>query len=307
MVKCVVAGCPNRQVDGTGTGTGEILSRTPKRFFSFPTDPARVKVWLAALRETGKQDPIGEHLICEDHFLPEDISSSEVTSDAIPIMPPDLDGSLGLSSSWRVESSEEEEQCATGGCDYDDDDDEGGEGDAPAAAAEPSAQDLPQQDQFGCFEDPPPEEDAKKTSPPKKIEPNQLKKATKRSVVPLETLTVRFLELLQATPNRSVDLLQAAKTLQIRKHRLINITNVLHDISFIRMKSANNIKWSASWPISSFLSEYNRATELENKQENEAELENLELVEDTLNGLIKSCTQELFNMTNDFKNAAYPF
>ena len=60
-------------------------------------------------------------MICEDHFLPEDICSNKVDSEAIPIMPPYLDGGLGLVSPWGAESSEEEEQWTTGGCE-----DEGG-------------------------------------------------------------------------------------------------------------------------------------------------------------------------------------
>lgn len=40
MVKCVVSGCPNRVAsDNRG-----IFHRPPKRFFSFPKDPTRVKV-----------------------------------------------------------------------------------------------------------------------------------------------------------------------------------------------------------------------------------------------------------------------
>lgn len=72
-------------------------------------------MWLAALRETEKQDSVEQHLICEDHFLPEDISDEGVSSDAIPIMPPCLDGALGLLSQWGAESSEEEDQWAAGG------------------------------------------------------------------------------------------------------------------------------------------------------------------------------------------------
>lgn len=36
------------------------------------------------------------------------------------------------------------------------------------------------------------------------------------------------------------------------------------------------------------------------------ELENLKLVEATLDGLIKSCAQQLFHMTDDAENSAYP-
>lgn len=102
-------------------------------------------MWLAALRETDKQDSTEQHLICEDHFLPEDISASGVNSDAIPIMPPYLDGPLGMISPWGAESSDEEDQWATGGCEDDDDDDEGGPAIKEPPAPEPPAVDPPQQ------------------------------------------------------------------------------------------------------------------------------------------------------------------
>lgn len=37
------------------------------------------------------------------------------------------------------------------------------------------------------------------------------------------------------------------------------------------------------------------------------ELENMKLVENTLDGLIKTCAQQLFDMTDDVDNSAYPF
>lgn len=79
------------------------------------------QVWLAALRETEKQDSSEQHVICEDHFLPEDISSEGVADDAIPIMPPYMDGLLNLVSLRGAESSEEEEAGLTGGEEDDDD------------------------------------------------------------------------------------------------------------------------------------------------------------------------------------------
>lgn len=99
-----------------------------------------VQVWLAALRETDKQDSTDQHIICEDHFLPEDVSINGVISDAIPIMPPYLDGPLGMISPWGAESSEEEDQWAIG----DDEEDEGGE-EAPVVDVKLPAPDPPQQ------------------------------------------------------------------------------------------------------------------------------------------------------------------
>lgn len=44
-----------------------------------------------------------------------------------------------------------------------------------------------------------------------------------------------------------------------------------------------------------------------NQQKLEQEYEKMKLVEETLDGLIKSCAQQLFDMTDDSSNAAYPF
>ncbi|XP_035534660.1 transcription factor E2F6 isoform X2 [Morone saxatilis] len=300
MVKCVVSGCPNRVA--TVNGNRSIFSRTPKRFFNFPKDPARVKVWLAALRETDTQDSTEQHLICEDHFLPEDISNSGVNSDAIPIMPPCLDGPLGMISPWGAESSEEEDQWATGVGDDDDDDDDddfegGDEGPVKAEppAPEPAAVDPPQQDPG-----------AKKTSESKTTgivvnqtkETIQTKKFTRHDVS-LGMLTQRFLELMLAAPDSTVDIRQVVTSLQTRRRRVYDITNVLEGISLVEKQSVNRYKWIGRCQISSFL--------WRNEQKFQREFDNLKLVEDTLDSLIKSCAQQLFDMTDDLENAALAY
>ncbi|XP_031163746.1 transcription factor E2F6 [Sander lucioperca] len=293
MVKCVVSGCPNREAVNVNRG---VFHRKPKRFFNFPTDPARVKVWLAALRETKKQDSTEQHLICEDHFLPEDISNNGVNSDAIPIMPPYLDGPMGLISPWGAESSEEEDQWTNGGgCN--DDDDEADEGDGAPAHVEPPAPEPPAVD--------PPQQDpgANKTSGAKTtgVSPHQKKeriqtKRVARQDVSLGMLTQRFLELLLAAPGGSIDLRQVTTSLQTRRRRVYDITNVLEGINLIEKQSANKVKWIGSCHISSFL--------WMSQQRVQRELDNLKLVEDTLDTFIKSCAQQLFDMTDDLENAA---
>ncbi|XP_049914499.1 transcription factor E2F6 isoform X1 [Epinephelus moara] len=296
MGKCVVSGCPNREAN---VNRG-IYNRAPKRFFNFPKDPARVKVWLAALRETDKQDSTEQHLICEDHFLPEDISTNGVNSDAIPIMPPCLDGPL--ISPWGAESSEEEDQWATGGGCDDDDDDNADEGvdDGPANVEPPAPElpvvDIPQQ------EDP----DAMNTSEAmtqgvslyQKKESIQTKRVN-RTDVSLGALTQHFLELILNAPDNLVDLRQVTTSLQTRRRRVYDITNVLEGISLVEKQSANKIKWIGSCQISNFL--------WKNRQRFERELENLKLVEETLDTLIKGCAQQLFDMTDDVDNAALAY
>lgn len=95
-------------------------------------------MWLAALRETDKQDPTEQHLICEDHFLPEDITKNGVHSDAIPIMPPCFDGA------WGAESEEEQEEgCSTAEEENDDDGDGDGEDVDEGGAGDCKAEELP--------------------------------------------------------------------------------------------------------------------------------------------------------------------
>lgn len=78
-----------------------------------------LQIWLAALREMDK-DAMEQHIICEDHFLPDDIKKSGVSRDAVPLMPPGMDITSGLMSSWGAESPEEDEQWGAGGCSEDD-------------------------------------------------------------------------------------------------------------------------------------------------------------------------------------------
>lgn len=80
-------------------------------------------MWLAALRETDQHDPTEQHFICEDHFLPEDISRNEVSSDAIPIMPPCVEGGLSMMGSWGPDMPEEEDEQWTMDGDVEDEDD----------------------------------------------------------------------------------------------------------------------------------------------------------------------------------------
>ncbi|XP_070843270.1 transcription factor E2F6 [Chaetodon trifascialis] len=296
MVKCVVSGCPNRVVN-VNVNRG-VFNRPPKRFFNFPKDPARVKVWLAALRETDKQDSTEQHLICEDHFLPEDISTNGVNSDAIPIMPPYLDGSLGMISPWGAESSEEEDQWATGSGDCDDEADEGRH-DVPTKAEppapEPPAVDPPQQDPavaetLGA--------ETNGVGLQQRQETIQTKRVSRQDVS-LGTLTQHFLELMLSSPDGSLDVRHVITSLNTRRRRVYDITNVLEGIKLIEKQSVNRFKWIGTCQISSFL--------CQSQQKLRGELENLKLVEDSLDTLVKSCAQQLFDMTDSVENAALAY
>ncbi|XP_059212484.1 transcription factor E2F6-like [Centropristis striata] len=262
MVKCVVSACPNRMV------SRRVFNRPPKRFFNFPRDPARVQVWLAALRQSWQHDSTEQHFICEDHFLPEDLSAGGITSGAVPIMPPFLDGSLGLVSPWGAESSEEEERWVPADCE-----DEGSGDEAP---------DPPQQNPGGGLEN------------TRAFLPQR--RQASRQDVSLGLLTLRFLELLLVAPDGALDLREAAASLQTRKRRVYDITHVLTGFNLLEKDSTNWVRWIGKTPIGSFL--------WKNPQKLERELENLKTVESTLDGLIKSCAKQLLDMTDDEENSA---
>ncbi|KAM6954369.1 transcription factor E2F6 [Aplochiton taeniatus] len=239
MVKCVVSGCPNRIDNHKG-----LFNRPSKRFFNFPKDQARVKVWLAALRETEKQDCTEQHIICEDHFLKDHLTPRGISEDAIPLMPPYLDGPL--ISPWGAESS----------------DDEGEE--------------LEEYNAIDC----------------------QYLNQNGDGNLSLGKLTVRFLELLFSSADGVLDLNEAVQNLKTRKRRIYDITNVLQGIRVIRKDSANKVKWIASSPVSSFLVARERF---------QKELGNLKVVEEALDKLIKTCAQQLFDMTDNTENTGYPY
>ncbi|KAM9778199.1 transcription factor E2F6 isoform 1-T1 [Syngnathus typhle] len=308
MVKCVVSGCPNRILNGNRG----VLSRPPKRFFPFPKDPARVKVWLAALRETDKQEASEQHLICEEHFLPEDISRNGVNSDAIPIMPPYLDGSLGgIINPWGAESSEEDDQWGVADAGDDEEEEEEMEEEMEEEVEEEVEEEMKEEmEEDGSGGPPeapspqPPQQVPSPTlhDPPKVIttsvdiqckEDLQTKKPFKNDMS-LVLLTRRLLELLVASPDSWLDLHQAASRLQTRKCDVYDIVGVLESISVVQRKS-RRVKWIGQCPISHFL--------WKTEEKFKKELENLKLEESTLDSLIKNCAQQLFDMTDNEENA----
>lgn len=118
-----------------------------------------------------------------------------------------------------------------------------------------------------------------------------------RDAVSLDKLTRHFLELL-LNGDGSLDVKEAAETLQWPKRRVYDITHVLMAADLLRKESVSRVRWTGKCPISCFLWE---------KQKMEQEAEKLKKVEDTLDGLIKSCAQQLFTMTDDRNNANSAF
>ncbi|KAM4522739.1 uncharacterized protein PAE49_002331 isoform 2-T2 [Odontesthes bonariensis] len=271
MVKCAVSGCPNRMV----SYNRGVFSRPPRRFFSFPRDPDRVKVWLAALRET-EMDASEQHVICEDHFLPEDISRKGLVSDAIPLMPPFLDRPLGLISPGGPGTPEEEEEEQWVAEESSDEEEE----EEDPTQQDPEAPESPSDLQNICVG----------------LQRNEASREDITTGTPLSLLTRGLLELLLAAPGGAVDLRRAATSLQTRAQRVHGIVDVLEGIGLVQREAGGSISWIGSSPICSFL--------WRNPLKFLTALEKLKLVEHKLDRLIRSCSQQLFHLTDDVHNSA---
>lgn len=122
---------------------------------------------------------------------------------------------------------------------------------------------------------------------------------SKRFNVGLGRLTQPFLKLLLKAPDGQLDLRQVNKSLHISRRRVYDISHVLEGINLIEKVSFHKVKWIEEYPLLVFLRE--------GQSDLAEELKNLKLVEDTLDNLIKSCAQQLFNMTDDTQNSPYAY
>lgn len=276
MVKCIVQSCRNHNT----VKPGELPKCPRKSFFSFPTDKARVKVWLAALRETEREIP--EHVrICEDHFLTHHITPNGISPDAIPIMPPLVDWSSGDEQDESFKSGVA--AVAEDSIDYEEFDEDHSLADSGSNHINSDVQGehpriLPSSysNNINNFK-----------------RPRVLNKY--QSDVALGHLTKRFMQLLLASPNGILDLNEASQKLGTRKRRVYDITNVLDGIQLVKKTSKNKVQWISSVPISY----YGNTQPLETN----AELLKLKSAEESLDRLIKDCAQQLFALTDLKDNA----
>ncbi|XP_066532529.1 transcription factor E2F1 [Hoplias malabaricus] len=306
MVKCVVEGCQNHS---------EVkAAEKKKRFFPFPADRGRVKVWLAALRENERVST-ETCRICEDHFLPEHITESGAIHPlAIPITPP-LEHALTAAEHEDLSDPAEvvteiPEDDDVGENDEDDDDEDDDEEEEESEDDEDDYEEE-EEDDNDCIEDGPScMDDAAERAWLTRLQ-NTLSNSTEqkricprpgfysRSDVTLGQLTKRFMDLLHSAPEGILDLNEATQKLGTRKRRVYDITNVLDGIKLIRKTSKNKIEWAGPTPINCFKSQW--------KNKVKADLLNLKTMEEALDWLIKDCAQQLFTLT-DLKghvNSAY--
>ncbi|XP_015241781.1 PREDICTED: transcription factor E2F1-like [Cyprinodon variegatus] len=287
--KCAVSGCPN----STGSLNRSALNRPPKRFFKFPTNPDQLKVWLAALRETNR-DPSEQLFICEDHFLPEDIFKNGISSDAIPIMPPYVDGAQQLISPWSCDSlEEEEEQWPTRHWDTEEEEEEKEEAPPP-----PSAAALQQNPDRGS--DNPSAPELKRDF----CSENEATSWFIREGTSVARLTRGFLELLMAAPDHAVDVREVAVKLQTHVHRVHTVIDVLLGMDLVQTESDQMddqtlVRWIGSSPIYSFL--------WRDTLQFLTMLQRLTAMEDEVDQLFKTCAWQLFALTEDEENAALAY
>ncbi|KAG8442330.1 hypothetical protein GDO86_011215 [Hymenochirus boettgeri] len=111
----------------------------------------------------------------------------------------------------------------------------------------------------------------------------------------LGLLTKKFIQLLSQSADGVVDLNRAADVLKVQKRRIYDITNVLEGIHLIKKKSKNNIQWmGCSLP--------DDGGNLARCQGLSKELSELAQEENKLDELIKNCTLDLKNLTENSEN-----
>ena len=64
----------------------------------------------------------------------------------------------------------------------------------------------------------------------------------------LSLLTKKFIELLQSKPNATLDLNEAAATLNVQKRRIYDITNVMEGVGYVEKLHKNTIRWVGNTP-----------------------------------------------------------
>ncbi len=77
------------------------------------------------------------------------------------------------------------------------------------------------------------------TKPRKKI---QKKKSRTRNESSLSVLTKKFLDLINSSPNGTIDLNDTVEILKVQKRRIYDITNVLEGIGYIKKFTKNKVK-----------------------------------------------------------------
>lgn len=117
--------------------------------------------------------------------------------------------------------------------------------------------------------------------------------------VSLVGLTQKFVDLITSTPGGVLDLNKAAAKLGVPKRRLYDITSVLNGIDFVEKKSKNHVQWIGS--------DLNNSEASAQRKKLQEELSDLSAMEDALDELIKDCSQQLYELTDDKTNESLAY
>lgn len=142
---------------------------------------------------------------------------------------------------------------------------------------------------------PPPAKQAKHTPPKASSSAKKRYSEGTRYDTSLGLLTKKFVDLLQESPDGSVDLNIASTKLNVQKRRIYDITNVLEGIGILEKKSKNNIQWKCG---NSMGAGHDGSTSMQ------LELDQLEQKENHLDDLIKSMRDEF---DSEFQNTTYAY
>lgn len=117
-------------------------------------------------------------------------------------------------------------------------------------------------------------------------------------------MTKKFVDLLQESPDGSVDLNIASSKLNVQKRRIYDITNVLEGIGILEKKSKNNIQWKCgndSFGMSNDAST-SKQYELDLLEQKENHLDELiRTIRDEINAQFQNTTHAYIT-NNDLKN-----
>ncbi|XP_045919582.1 transcription factor E2F2 isoform X2 [Micropterus dolomieu] len=112
----------------------------------------------------------------------------------------------------------------------------------------------------------------------------------------LGLLTKKFVGLIAESPDGVLDLNWATEVLEVQKRRIYDITNVLEGVQLIRKKSKNNIQWLVGDVFEGGAGGGEKACALRK------ELGDLEIVERSLDELVRSSTAQLKQLTENEDN-----
>ncbi|KAG8070926.1 hypothetical protein GUJ93_ZPchr0006g42240 [Zizania palustris] len=110
----------------------------------------------------------------------------------------------------------------------------------------------------------------------------------------LGLLTKKFINLLKQAPDGTLDLNNAAETLEVQKRRIYDITNVLEGIGLIEKTLKNRIRWKGLDDSGMGLDDDLSALQ--------TEVENLSVKEQTLDECISDMREKLRGLTEDENN-----